>query len=105
MPRYPALGETLQQIPSLAELVAQARRIAALDQRLRAVLTPRLAIECRLANYRDGNLVFLARTPDWASKLRLSSQQILLEAKLALGVDDLRLTVKVARPDANSPFA
>ncbi|MBK8066428.1 MAG: DUF721 domain-containing protein [Rhodanobacteraceae bacterium] len=105
MPRYPALGETLQDLPGLVALVQQARRIADLDQRLRACLPPRLAAECRLANVRDGNLVFLARTPDWASKLRLSSRQLLHEASLALGVSELRLTVKVARPDANSPFA
>lgn len=105
MPRYLALGETLQELPSLAALVTEARRIGELDQRLRATLPPRLAAECRLANYREGQLVFLARTPDWASKLRLSSRQLLLEAKMALGVDELRLTVKVARPDANSPFA
>lgn len=105
MPRYLALGETLQDLPSLAALVTEARRIGALDQRLRAVLPPRLAAECRLANCRDGHLVFLARTPDWASKLRLSSRQLLDEAQKALGSDSLRLTVKVARADANSPFA
>ena len=105
MPRYPALGETLQDLPGLVALVQQARRIGELDQRLRATLPPRLAAECRLANCRDGHLVFLARTPDWASKLRLSSRQLLHEARTVLGVDELRLTVKVARPDANSPFA
>ncbi len=105
MPRYPALGETLQELPGLAALVTEARRIGELDQRLRAILPARLAAECRLANCKDGHLVFLARTPDWASKLRLSSRQLLQEAEKALGVDSLRLTVKVARPDANSPFA
>lgn len=105
MPRYPALGETLQELPSLAALVTEARRIAELDRRLRATLPPRLAAECRLANCRDGQLVFLARTPDWASKLRLSSRQLLAEARSILAVEELRLTVKVARPDANSPFA
>jgi len=105
MPRFPALGETLQELPSLAALVMEARRIGELDQRLRAILPARLAAECRLANCKDGHLVFLARTPDWASKLRLSSRQLLQEAEKALGVDSLRLTVKVARPDANSPFA
>lgn len=105
MPRYPALGEMLQDIPSLAALVAEARRIGVLDQRLRAILSPQLAAQCRLANCRDGQLVFLARTPDWASKLRLSSRQLLDEGKKALAVEELRLTVKVARPDANSPFA
>ena len=105
MPRYPALGETLQELPALAALVEQARQIEALDRRLRALLPPQLAAECRLANYRDRHLVFLARTPIWASKLRLSSRQLLAEAELALGSDSLRLTVKVARTDANSPFA
>lgn len=105
MPRYPALGESLQDLPGLAALVQQARAIGQLDQRLRALLPPKLAAECRLANYRGGHLVFLARTPDWASKLRLSSRQLLHEARVVLGVEELRLTVKVARPDANSPFA
>lgn len=105
MPRYPSLGETLQKLDGLAALVAHAQHLEQLDRRLRAVLPPQLSAECRLANYRDGHLVFLARTPDWASKLRLSSRQLLAEAKQALAVETLRLTVKVARPDANSPFA
>ena len=105
MPSYPALGETLQEIPALAGLVNQARQLDALDGRLRALLPPQLAAECRLANYRDQTLIFLARTPNWASKLRLSSRQILDEAQRALGSEVLRLTVKVARADANSPFA
>jgi|GEM_PF-2367312 len=105
MPCYPALGETLQEIPALASLVNQARQLEALDVRLRALLPPQLAAECRLANYRDQTLIFLARTPIWASKLRLSSRQLLDEAQRALGSEALRLTVKVVRADANSPFA
>lgn len=105
MPRYPKLGDTLQELSGLSALVAHAQHLDGLDRRLRAVLPPDLAAECRLANCRDGHLVFLARTPEWASKLRMSSRQLLVEAKTALGSDAVRLTVKVARPDANSPFA
>lgn len=105
MPRYPKLGDTLQELSGLSALVSHAQHLDSLDRRLRAVLPPALAAQCRLANYRDGHLVFLARTPDWASKLRLSSRQLLLEAQKVLGSEVLRLTVKVARPDANSPFA
>ena len=105
MPRYPKLGDTLQELSGLSALVAHAQHLDGLDRRLRAVLPPTLAAECRLANCRDGQLVFLARTPDWASKLRLSSRPLLVEAQKALGLESVRLTVKVARPDANSPVA
>lgn len=105
MTRSPTLGDTLQKLDGLGALVAHAQHLEQLDRRLRAVLPPLLAAEVRLANCRDGHLVFLARTPDWASKLRLSSRQLLAEAKLALASETLRLTVKVARADANSPFA
>lgn len=105
MPRYPALGQTLQQIPALADLLAHAHRLQALDARLRAHLPPELAAGCRLANVRDDTLVFLARSPAFASKLRLLSRKLLREAELALERSELRLTVKVSRPEANSPFA
>jgi hypothetical protein len=99
MPRFPVLGDVLQDLPDLAALVEQARRLEAWDRRLRAILPPRLANECRLANVRKRQLVFLAQSPAWASKLRLLSRQLLDEAN-NLGLEVQRLTVKVARPDA-----
>ena len=100
MPRFPALGDVLQDMPVVAALVETARHLEAWDRRLRALLPPRLAAECRLANVRDGQLVFLAQSPAWASKLRLLSRQLLDEANDNLDLKVQRLTVKVARPDA-----
>ncbi len=100
MPRYPALADVLQDMPIVASLVEKARLLEVWDQRLRALLPPRLASECQLANVRKGQLVFLAQSPAWASKLRLLSRQLLDEANDNLGLEVQRLTVKVARPDA-----
>jgi hypothetical protein len=105
MSRLPTLGQSLQELPGLAGLITRARELDALDRRLRATLPAALAAECRLANLREDELVFLARSAAWASRLRLSSRRLLAEAREALGRDTLRLTVKVARTDANSPFA
>lgn len=105
MSRLPTLGQTLQELPGLAGLIRRARELEALDRRLRATLPAALAAECRLANLREDELVFLARSAAWASRLRLSSRRLLAEARKALGKESLRLTVKVARTDANSPFA
>jgi hypothetical protein len=97
MSRYPALGEQLGHLSGLAALLTRAQFLAGMDQRLRALLPPELAQVCRLANCRDGELVFLASSAPWASKLRLKSRSLLAEATRASGQQYSRLTVKIAR--------
>jgi hypothetical protein len=81
---------------TLGTLAQRARALDALDQRLRRFLPEATARETRLADVRNGRLVFLASSPIWASRLRLHQATLLAEARLALGETIERFAVKVA---------
>src|SRR5690606_35406329 len=96
-PPQPARGlRRAAECISLASLVERARQLDALDSRLRQLLPAATARETRLADVRNGRVVFLASTPAWASRLRLHQAALLAEARAALGDTVERLTVKVA---------
>lgn len=84
-----------KQGSSLDSLIDRARALGALDKRLRQSLPEALARQCRLANVREGRLVFLASSPLWRTKLRLEAATLLAAAAEA-GVPAFELTVKVA---------
>jgi hypothetical protein len=87
---------------AVAELVTAgaiadyARALDALDRRLRRQLPEAVAGECRLADVRNGRVVFLASSPAWAARLRLYQTALLREARTALGGAAERFAVKVA---------
>jgi len=80
----------------LDALAERARALDALDLRLRRLLPVSTARETRLADVRNGRVVFLASSPTWASRLRLHQSTILAEARAALGGGVERFAVKVA---------
>ena len=81
---------------SLDALAERARALNLLDGKLRHHLPDTLARECRLADLRNGRLVFLATSPTWATRLRLHQATLLAEARATCG-DAVRLfVVKVA---------
>jgi len=81
---------------TLGTLAQRARALDELDQRLRRLLPEATARQTRLADVRNGRLVFLASSPIWASRLRLQQTTLLAEARLALGETIERFAVKVA---------
>ncbi|MBC6943346.1 MAG: DUF721 domain-containing protein [Xanthomonadales bacterium] len=84
------------QCVTLDVLAQRARALDVLDQRLRRLLPAATARQTRLADVRNGRLVFLASSPIWASRLRLQQTTLLAEARLALGETIERFAVKVA---------
>ena len=93
---------------TLDALAERARALDALDGRLRRLLPATTARETRLADVRNGRVVFLASSPTWASRLRLHQSAILAEARAALGDGIERFAVKVAPlptvpPDPTKP--
>lgn len=89
----PALGAALDdRLRSLAE---RAQALDALDRRLRQSLPAGLAQRVRLANVRQGRLVFLVGAASFATALRLHTPELLRAAREA-GVEASALTVKVA---------
>lgn len=95
--RIPNTGFTdpLQAAGSASDVVERAIRIAELDLLLRQSLPPALASRIRLANIRDGRLVFLANSSTFATRLRLHTST-LLKAADAAGLKADGITVKVA---------
>ena len=93
---------------TLDALADRARALDALDERLRRLLPAATARETRLADVRNGRIVFLASSPAWASRLRLHQAALLTEARTALGGEVERFAVKVAPlptvpPDPTKP--
>ena len=81
---------------TLDALAERARALDALDARLRRLLPAATARETRLADVRNGRVVFLASSSTWASRLRLHQAALLAEARTALGGPVERFAVKVA---------
>lgn len=81
---------------ALDTLAARARVLDLLDGKLRHLLPETLARECRLADLRNGRLVFIATSSTWATRLRLHQTSLLDEARAATGGTIEYLAVKVA---------
>lgn len=71
----------------------RALQLQALDQQLRPQLPAALAGHCRLANLRDGQLVFLVDAPVWHARLRLAEADILAAAR-SFGLQVTRVLVR-----------
>lgn len=84
--------------PFLA-LAKGARKRDELDRQLRQALPAALRDQVRLADFKNGRLVFLVPSPAWASRLRLAQTQILAAAR-ANGAQARSINVKVVPPAA-----
>ncbi|HEY0178938.1 MAG TPA: DciA family protein [Dokdonella sp.] len=80
----------------IGTIATRALALDALDLRLRRLLPAAVARESRLADVRNGRVVFLASSPTWASRIRLHQAALLAEARTALGGAIERFAVKVA---------
>lgn len=97
---------------ALDTLAKRARALDQLDEKLRHHLSDALACECRLADLRNGRLVYLATSPAWATRLRMHQAILLAEARAATGSAVELLVVKVAalptvppEPDRSRPLS
>jgi hypothetical protein len=86
----------IAECAALDTLALRARALDALDGRLRHHMSAALARECRLADVRNGRLVFLATSSTWATRVRLHQAALLAEARAAMGDTVEHLVVKVA---------
>ena len=81
---------------ALGTIADYARALDSLDARLRRLLPEPVASECRLADVRNGRVVFLATSSIWASRLRLHQAALLAETRAAIGGSIELFAVKVA---------
>jgi len=87
---------------TLGELLQRAAHYQHLDQILSSVLGPDLAPHCRVACQRGSELVLLTTNSSWASRIRLSSDDILCSIRSSGHREITSITVRVtplsARP-------
>lgn len=74
----------------LRQLTEKARRLAELDDSLRAALPPAVAPHVRLATVSDGCLVLQASSPVWAAQLRFKTPEILANLRRNPAFADVR---------------
>ena len=87
---------------ALGEVLKRARELGELTETLSKALPDDLADGLVAVNIRnDHELVALARSSAWASRLRFE-QQALLDAAVAAGVNVDSVSVRVARVDYNN---
>lgn len=85
----------------VSALSRRTRELSKLDRLLRLPLPDPLREHVRLADIRDGRIVFLAPTPAWGARLRTCQNTILAAAK-GCGVQAAAMIVRV-RPLPRTP--
>lgn len=105
MARHPETSNAPRSIGSLmgdtgsglGKLLQRARAISELGGRVSRLLESGLASHCRVANIRDGKLVFVCSSAAWATHLRMHAPA-LLESLRAAGVEDITAIEIKTRP-------
>ncbi|MGL4827087.1 MAG: DUF721 domain-containing protein [Vibrionaceae bacterium] len=59
------------------DLCTQAMRLSQLDQKIKTLLSPALASNCRVANYRHNTLVIQVSSASWATRFQYEQQTLL----------------------------
>ncbi len=70
------------------QLLKRARALEALGARVSRLLDPTIAGQCKLANVRDGKMIFSCSSPGIATRLRMQAPA-LLEQLHAAGMTDI----------------
>jgi hypothetical protein len=86
---------------SFGKLLRHADAINRLADRLSKLLGPELADHCKLANARDGKLVFVCTSAAWSSRLLMHSPMILekLESAGVTGYQKIEARTRPQRQD------
>ncbi|MGL5291851.1 MAG: DUF721 domain-containing protein [Vibrionaceae bacterium] len=59
-----------------SDLCTRAARLSQLDQKIKMLLSPALAKNCRVANYRDNTLIIQASSASWATRFQYEQQTL-----------------------------
>ena len=85
-------------------LMEEARRLLQLERKVLAALDPELGRHCRVAAFRDGDLLLLAASPAWATRLRYAAPAIVEQLRGAGGFPGVRkVRVRVHAGDRPKP--
>ena len=91
--RGPQAALEAQRTGSAGDTLRRAQWLDAVDQLLRPYLPSGVAAHARLANVRDGRLVFVVDSPTWHAKVRLAAPT-LIDAARSVGLEVTGLSVK-----------
>ncbi len=92
----------LREARPLQSLFNEAQRISQLQQLLEGQLEPVAREHCRVAVWRDGNLLLIVSDGHWATRLRYQEKRLLRQLKTLAEFSGLqRITFKV-RPVASA---
>ena len=98
-----SVGELMSESGSgFGRILQRARTLDQLNSRIMPLLEPKLASHCRVANVRDGRLVFVCSSPSCATRLRLQSPE-LIERLHALGMEAIEgIVVRITHDRSGS---
>ena len=63
--------------PAFGQLLAHARVLNRLDQKLTSIVDPTLSSHCQVAEFRDNCLILVCSNATFATRIRMISQQLL----------------------------
>ena len=95
---FPQPMSRLLKAPSrgLARLMAQARRLQALDQRLHKLVEPQMAAQVQVAALHDACLVLVTPSAALATRLRMDSDELLRALNAEGGQHIRELKIRIA---------
>lgn len=79
-----------QQLDSLHDILQRMAKLRELDKVVQPFLPEQLRGFCKVANYRQGTLVFSVSNANWATELRFLENELLDQLRTQAGLYDLR---------------
>ena len=93
-----------QNNTGLGNLLAHARVLSRLDNRLEAILDPTMSPHCQVADFRNHCLILVCSNATFATRIRMISQQLLdsLREEGEHGID--RIEIRIAPVNRPQPI-
>ena len=101
--RKPRAPQSIRQLmssnePGFGKVLQRARAIEQLNQSVMALLPDDLMKGCRVANVRDGKMIFSCSSSGIATRLRMQSNQLLRDLQAAGMTDIQSVEIKMMMP-------
>lgn len=98
-----ATATLLHATKSLQSLLDEAQRLSHLQQLLETQLEPVAREHCKVAAWRDGNLLLIVSDGQWATRLRYQEKRLLKRLGVLKDFSGLQRIMLKVRPPASVP--
>lgn len=98
-----ATATLLHATKSLQSLLDEAQRLSHLQQLLETQLEPVAREHCKVAAWRDGNLLLIVSDGQWATRLRYQEKRLLKRLGVLKDFSGLQRIMLKVRPSASVP--